>query len=61
MGTINEALKNKLIDYVEDTYLKELKNKYTEYSESHAAIYLRISVIATGKPGLRTSKPTIIE
>ena len=29
MGTLDEALKNLVIDTIEDTYMKELKNNYT--------------------------------
>ena len=28
---MDEALKNQIITYVEDTYFKELKNKYTSF------------------------------
>ena len=31
MGTMNEALKNQVINSVEDTYLKGLKKKYTGF------------------------------
>ena len=34
-GTVDESLKNQVIDTSEDTYLKELKNKYT--------IFLRVT------------------